>query len=64
MCDKVVNPEGLGSLNRQRKRVDEPPGISEWRWEQTEKEEEEEKVTEKTEVKKPGSPGLPWWSSG
>ena len=63
MCDKVVNPEGLGSLNRQRKRVDEPPGISEWRWEQTEQE-EEEKVTEKIEVKKPGSPGLPWWSSG
>jgi len=63
MCDTVVNPGGLGSLNRQRKRVDEPPGISEWRWEQRELE-EEEKVTEKTEVKKPGSPGLPWRSSG
>ena len=43
--------------------MDEPPGISEWRWEQRELE-EEEKVTKKTEVKKPGSPGLPWRSSG
>ena len=40
-----------------------PPGISEWIWEQR-GQKEGQKVTEKTEVKKPGSPGLPWKSSG